>query len=208
MDSDNFLIAVAVVAVVLSVVGLSFSYNSISSFQNILTGYVTENGTVNITIQSNTKINITHAVGDEGSKNINWGSGTISDPSYAFVCSNGTVEGGSWDPKSGGFIIENIGNVNVTLSVHSTKTIDDFLGGSGPDFLYNFSDYEAGSCRTWNAGYSDSTYVSFGTSPASICDDFAKEGTDKLRLDVCLKIPSGTSADEKFTTVVLTYDAI
>jgi hypothetical protein len=208
MDSDNFLIAVAVVAVVLSVVGLSVSYNSISSFQNILTGYVTENGTVNITIESNTRINITHAAGVEGSKAIDWGSITISDPAYAFVCTNGTVSGGGWDPISDGFIIENIGNANVTLSVHSTKSIADFLGGSNPDFLYNFSDYEAGSCRTWNAGYSDSAYVSFDTSAAPICDDFAKDGTDKLRLDVCLKIPSGTSANEKYTTIVLTYDAI
>jgi hypothetical protein len=209
MDSDNFLMAVTVIAVLVSIVGLSITYNSVSSFQNILTGYVTENGTVNITIESSTRINITHAAGTEGSKSIDWGSAVITDQDFAFVCTNGTVDGGEWTPISDGFIIRNIGNTNVTLGVHSTKSAADFLGGSGPDFLYNITDYTEGSCNDWSPSYINGDYVSFDTTSADICDDFGRDDpSDKLRLDVCLKIPSGATAEEKDTTIVLTYDAV
>ena len=52
MKSDNFLLVVAVVAVVVSIVGISVTYDSITSFQNMLTGFAVETGFVNVTLTS------------------------------------------------------------------------------------------------------------------------------------------------------------
>lgn len=214
MKSDDFLLAVAVVAVVVSVVGVSMTYNSVSDFQNILTGYFIEEGYINVSLTSNAAINISSAAGDSGNKTINWGGGTVTELTNHATLSTagaGSVVNGSWGVKGGGFIIDNIGNENVTLAVSADGDADAFLGGStggGPLFQYNMTDSMANSCNSWVGGF-ENTWKNFTTSPITVCNNFSKVDTlDQLRLDVKLVIPDDADPGDKSATVTLTYSAV
>ena len=56
----------------------------------------------------------------------------------------GNVSGGNWT-KDTGLIIENIGNVNLTLNLSGTKTAAQFIGGTNPRYRRNISS-DASSC--------------------------------------------------------------
>lgn len=210
MESDNFLLTVAVIAVLVSIVGLTTTYNSINTFENLLTGYATEYGAVNITITSTTSINITHAGGTEGLKNIDWGSGTVdTGKTYAILSSNNTIYQGSWGAKNGGFIVVNIGNTNVTLNITSDVDADDFIGGDTvtPLFQYNVSNYVADSCLIWNV--TEATYYDFPKTATGdlVCSNF-QTSPDQLRIDVLLRIPDNSLTDARNAHVLLIYEAV
>ena len=211
MDSDSFLLTIAVIAVVVSVIGVSMTYNSISTFQNILTGYATEEGFVNVSIESSVLINITSANASVGSKTLDWGNGSVSSGQvYAVLASNGTrTNVNDFDQIDQGFIIRNLGNVNVTLNVSSTYNADSWLG-AGSEFQYNFSNYVAGSCGTWNSDYTVLTYQDFTTAATTggICDNF-QSGSDRyLRMDVLIGFPNTVPAANYDNTVTLTYETV
>ena len=128
MEQDNLLLIVAIVAVSVAIVGVGITYNYVNVFNNLLTGFVVENGTVNVSIQTTASINITSANGTAG-KMLDWGAGAFSPGvNYVTLISNGTVIGGSWGNITEGFIVENIGNVNVTVQISSSSNAADFLG--------------------------------------------------------------------------------
>jgi len=200
MDNDNLMLTVAIVAVALSIVGFATTYNSLSSFQNHLTGFATqENGTINVSVQLSASINITHAEGVEGSKNINFSSGAITDPSFGYLYTNGTQVGtdNGFAIPSEGFRIRNIGNQNVSLNVSLDQTADEFYDTSGGDIYYNLSSLASSgnSCANWEAGV-ENTYTSFTTTPTSVCTNFLSDDAgaeqDLLQMDIGLKIPSAT----------------
>ena len=202
MKSDSVLVTIAVVAVLASFAGLLVNYGSFSNFNNLFTGFATENGTVNVSIGTSTLINITSANGTAGSS-LNWGGGTITDPDYAFLVSNGTVPGGQWPIIDEGFIIQNIGNTNVNLSVYSTDDAASFIGKANAWFQYNLTNYETGSC---SGLVNEGVFTNFTTSEVNVCQNFLYGDADTLRMDILLKIPSDAT-DTHSTTVVLSYEA-
>jgi len=214
MDNDNLMLTVAIVAVALSIVGFATTYNSLSSFQNHLTGFATqENGTINVSVAQTASINITHAEGVEGSKNINFSAGSISDPNFAYLYTNGTQRGSSgFAVPDEGFRIRNIGNQNVSLSVSLDQTADQFYDTGGGDLLYNLTSMatSGNSCASWQGGV-ENTYTSFATSPSLVCSNFLADDAaaeqDLLQMDIGLKIPSATVGD-KGGVVILTYTGI
>jgi len=213
VKSDNLLMTLAVIAILASFVGFITTYNSVSSFKNYLTGFATENGTVNVSITSLASINITHAEGVSGSKNINFSAGSISDPSFAYLYTNGTQRGSTgFAVPSEGFRIKNIGNQNVSLSVSFSKSADTFYGTGGGDLYYNLTSMATSgdSCFSWQGGV-ENTYVAFTTTPTAACTNFlsddASANRDTLKMDIGLKVPSATLGD-KGGIVILTYSAI
>jgi len=207
MKRDSIIVTIAVVAVLASFVGLLMNYGSLSNFNNLFTGFAvdTEEGTVNVTITTQTSINITSANGTAGSKALNWGTGTFTTAGQpAYLISNGTlVNSNGWDQVDSGFIIENIGNTNVNLTVKASSNAATFIG-IGAEFQYNLTDSEAGSCvgGLTAAG----VYTEFTTSDVTVCSNFtAAEASDELRMDILLMVPS-TATGSKETTVVLSYE--
>ena len=181
-SSGNLFLTVAVIAFVASFGWVFFTLSESGKF----TGFSTSksNATVNVTVNSVTAINFT-------TNNINFGAGYVN-PGSANVTldtSTGTTTGGTgFTANSVGFVLENIGNTNVTLNISSGKTAASFLGGSNPQYLYNLSDIEAGSCLSYP---SNSTFQTFLTGGGNLtCGNFQfKTSADTVRIDVRLVIP-------------------
>ena len=209
MQQDNLLLSVAIAAVIIAIVGVGVTYNSVSTFNNFLTGFATENGTVNVSVESSAEINISSAGGTDGTI-LDWGTGTFdSGINYATLVSNGTVVGGTWDTVSEGFIVDNVGNVPVNLSIYSTANGATFLGSNVNGvglFQYNITNIEAGSC-TDDATYTLGTWESFTTSAVNVCNDFENADPDQIRIDILLGIPSGGNLGALTNTMVLSYEA-
>ena len=210
MNSDSLLLTVAVVSVIIVLASVGFTYNSISTFRNFLTGFATEEGHVQVEIISAAAINITSAGGEVGSKTINWGPGAVAAGSdFAILATNGTVENAdptyTWTTINGGFVIQNIGNVNVTLSVTSINATD-FIGGTNPLFQYNITNTKPNSC-TFDLGIVESEYIDFSDIATPVCTSFSSNpDNDTINMDVLLKIPRDAPPGALDTTVTLTYE--
>ncbi len=209
MNQDNLLLIVAIVAVGITIIGLSVTYNSLSVFNNFLTGFAfTENGTVVLTIDTRAEINITSANGTAGSKSLDWGSGVFdAGAPYALLVSNGSVVGGTWPNVTSGFVVENVGNLNVTLSISSLDDASTFLGGTEPLFQYNITDSEDSSC-VFESGV-DGEWKNFTTVSTSVCTNFKFVDTnDEINLNILVKIPNDGKTGELTNTIVLAYEGI
>ena len=206
MKSDSVLVTIAVVAVLASFAGLLMNYGTFSNFSNLFTGFATNEttGTVNVSIGTSALIEIVSANGVEDSTELDWGSGTVTDPSYALLVTNGTSTGGSWDPLTEGFIINNSGNVNVNLTVWAADDADSFIGGSGALFQYNLTNYIEDSCASGSHYFS--TFVDFSTTETAACDNFTYGSANQLRMDLLLLIPINADPTQKSTTVTLGYE--
>lgn len=209
MKSDNVIVTIAVVAVLASFAGLLMNYGNFSNFNNLFTGFATEEGTVNVTIDSTTSILIVSANGTEG-KALNWGEGAVdTNRPFALLVSNGTVVDGSWPVINEGFIINNTGNTNVNLTIQCNTNADTFIGGNDPEFQFNISNNLPNSCAAVAEGYTLGTYTDFLTTAVPVCDNFTSDdAADQLRMDVLVKIPSSAQGSETEATVTLNYEAV
>ncbi len=210
MKSENTLLIVAIIAVVVSMAGLYITYDSINLVRQKITGLATETGDVNITIESQASINITSAGGSGGSKKVDFGSGYVTaGKDYATLATNNTmVDGTDWNSVDGGFIVENIGNVNVTVAIHSDHNAAGFLSGTSPLYQYNVSSTDAGSCN-YTTGYAGNVYEDMTDSVVTICDVFQNGGTiDEMRIDILLRVPSDSKTGALTETVTLTYSQV
>jgi hypothetical protein len=203
MNSDDLLLSVAVVAVVVSLLGMGMTYYSIDSFKKTwLTGFAT--ATVNLTVESNLAINFTTDL-------IEFGSGQV-DPGISNATLDtaaGTVTNGNWTEVTQGFVLENIGNVDCNLSFKTGKTAGNFIGGAsagGPQYKWNATNSEAGSCvnssATALAVWNDWNTTGTGTK---ICNIFYANNTkDTIRIDIFLLIPEDSKTGVLTDTVTAT----
>jgi hypothetical protein len=188
MKTENVLLVLAAIAVIVSGVGAIFTYYSIAS--SSLTGYVTATGTVNITILSQAMINFSV-------NNINWSTGMVTNaPGNATLVTTGANNtGGNWTNITQGFIIENIGNVNVSINLTADQNATQFIGGTNPLYQLNITNNEPGSCNNasnfnislgqWYNVTTLSTWGIFACSNLSFGDT-----NDTIRVDVKLVVPS------------------
>lgn len=187
MSSQNALFAIAAIVLVVAALSLGFTYYSISSFkQGFLTGHVTANGTIYINITSSAAINFSTSV-------ISWGNGSLTAGStYANLStSTGTVTGGTWVPVAQGFVVDNIGNINLSVTVLAGKTNATFIGGTGPRYKYNITNVEAGSCVNATGFNLGEFYDTNITSPGTYaCSNLSYvDSRDSIRIDIFLGIP-------------------
>ena len=219
MKSENIILFIAAFAALSALLSAGFTYYSASSFkEGIITGLASQtNGTVNITVNTLLSINFTN-------NTINWGGGTFnagSTRANLTTAQGGTVSavGGTWSIAiesngSGGFIIENVGNVNATLHVATGKSAATFLGGTTPAYMFNVTNSDAGSCLNNTGGIGNITNSASGgliplgyfydvntTIPGTpICGRFQfTDSSDSIRIGVHLSIPydgiNGTLTD-------------
>ena len=187
MKSENFMLTVAIITMLISALSLGFTYFSVNSFkQNILTGYtITTNGTIYINITSQESFNLSTAT-------INWGVGRVnaSDVQAFLDTSQNSVVNGTWTPVSSGFVLENTGNVNLSISIKSGKVASTFIGGTNPVYQMNVTSNEASSCINVT-GYNLSFYVDVNnTGGWSVCSNLSYIDTaDTIKVDVRLIVP-------------------
>ncbi|MGD9276422.1 MAG: hypothetical protein PVJ67_04570 [Candidatus Pacearchaeota archaeon] len=198
MKTTDALMLVAVVAVALSTVNLIITVNKIGDFK-ILSGFVTDTGVANLTIQSNVNVNFTTA-------NITWGTGYVNStlPS-AELTTQGIMNGTGWNNVTSGLILENIGNENVNLTLYASKAALAFLGSATAVFEWNTTEAEAGSCPTL-LNITDWTTVTTAMQPA--CDNFTFDTTDTIEIDLRVVIPEDASVGDKGVTITANAETL
>lgn len=223
MKSENILVFIAALAAFSAIFSAGFSYYSLSSFRDTwVTGYAfsTANATINLTVGTLLSLNFTN-------RSILWGTGYVNDgqsqanlTTRANVASVSSV-GGSWAITAAnganGFVLENIGNVNATIHLRTTKNSTQLLGGTSPVYQFNVSVVESGSCLNTTHGttaggigglttlavFQDVNTSSPGTP---ICGVFRyTDSADTLRVDVHLQVPYDSLQGNLSDTFVMAY---
>jgi hypothetical protein len=208
MKTDNFLLIVAVIAVAISVLGAGLTYNYLTSFRNKLTGFATDTGTVNLSVESTVAINFTTDI-------INWGSGQVNaGQANATLNTAGgatNVTNGNWTGNTAGFILRNIGNKNATVNLSFGTDAAGLLGGTSPKYEFNVTD-QAGftSCFNSTGGTGNLGYLGLfqtaNTTVSVICSSFPYTDTnDTLRIDIKVIIPSDSKTGALSDTITATF---
>ncbi|MFA5105953.1 MAG: LamG domain-containing protein [Candidatus Micrarchaeia archaeon] len=108
---------------------------------------------------------------------------------------SGNVTGGDT-----GFLVENQGNVNVSITVASDKNAAGFIGGSAPLFRMFGSESEAGSCPGINQSMQD-----LGTASITVCPSLAfNDASDRIWAYVLVKIDSDSPPQTSTATLTFT----
>jgi hypothetical protein len=205
-NADSVLLVLAIAAVLVSAVGAGVTYNNLGmQKETLLTGFATttDNATVNITILSSIAINFT-------TDSINFGAGRHDiGATNATLVTIPTVNntGGNWTNVTSGFVLENIGNLNVSIYLMTGKSAATFLGGTGPEYQYNVTPInDAGSslaaygtsCMNVStlSLWRDVNNTQLGSNRDQegtyVCRNFSYQdtNTDTLRIDLRLVVPS------------------
>jgi hypothetical protein len=184
MKREDIVLLAVFLAMIAAVVGLAFTlYSTKGGISGYATG--TSIGSANLTVESAVEINFTNAT-------INWGSGRVNTgKTYAILDSEGTVFQGNWTNQYAGLALENIGNINVTINLKTSKNAASFIGGTNPSYLWKITNLEPGSCNaTSNATYGWNTYANVSTTNIMYCSPLQYlDDKDIIEIDVNLTIP-------------------
>jgi hypothetical protein len=195
MQRDNLLLLLSIVAVVAAVGASAYTYYSVGSLLGI-TGLVTT-GDAELSIPSNIIINVSTFT-------INWTEGQVDEgETYATLdTSNNLTTNGNWTAMGTGFIIDNVGTVNVSLEFRAGKSAAAFIGGAGPAYQWNLSNMEANAC-TAGTGNSLGEFNDTNTS-WMLCDPFDFiSSADQVELDLNLTIPEDSAPGVKEDTITV-----
>ena len=188
----NVIAVVSFISIIIILVNITVVFIKVSDLKKEMTGKVS--GYVNLSITSSVAINMTR-------DSVDWGSGRVDSGStnttlYTQGDANASVSNGNWSNSSAkAFVVENIGNVNVSLSLRNTNNASDFFAsasGSNQEYKLNMSNKEPGSCsgdllNIWT----DVNKTSGGTK---YCNQFSSlETKNEVFIDVWLKVPYDAS---------------
>ncbi|MCX6706860.1 MAG: hypothetical protein NT001_01825 [Candidatus Woesearchaeota archaeon] len=222
LSSNNTLAILLLLVVAISLGGTLVSLNRLKGLEaaSPVTGMALYTATagVNITITSTTAINFT-------TNYVNFGTGTVNGTcGYCNMytnnhsvanfssCCNGFANTAS---ASSGFILENIGNMNVSIGMNSTNNAVTFIGGTtspGPQFRMKVTENETYSCAnvtygpasglnaTWN-----NTFGDVPTTETEICARLRPDASmDELRIDINMTIPDNSMTGLRTDTLSAT----
>jgi hypothetical protein len=188
--------AFGIFAIVLFVIALiTFVFTISEGITGNASGYV------NITVFSRLSINVTTDA-------VQWGNGSVdageTNATLYTSQTSSSVSRGNWTADPNAIVIENIGNVNTTISLQASINASGLFGAVGEqEYKWNVSDKEPGACNGGDATL-DVWADANNSGAVKYCDDFDyQDGTDEIYLDVLLTVPYNTT---NFTTEV--YDTI
>ena len=173
---DNALMIVAIIAVGFAFVNLMTTIDKFRDIQS-LTGYATDTGIANLTILSTASINFT-------TFQIQWGEGYINTTAtIANLSTDGLNSGQGWNNVTDALILENIGNVNVSINLSADKNAATFVGGTTPAFQWNVTNND--TSKTCDPGINISSYPAVDTTMQVACTNMGWESTmDSLEIDL------------------------
>ena len=226
--SNQTLGILLVAAIALSLIGTFVTVTKIGQQPTIrLVGYApaTDTGTalVNLTVDQILDVNFTTA-------SIDWGIGSV-DPgeincTLDTTASNSASCSGFSERNGGSLVIENIGNVNVTLNVSFDKNAPSFIGGTSPGWEFEWQCNEANSCRNttssnacgattldaniapWGGEMNSATFSQINATSVSdyvVCPNFDyAENTDTVKLDFKAIVGADSFTGNLSTTITAT----
>ena len=149
-NNNNLLAVLAIFVVVLSLISFGVTLYKFNQFKEQITGYAS--GYVNLTVTTATSINMSD-------DRVNWSGGTVNanEPNATLISyGNGAavVTRGNWSTDGvDAMIVQNIGNVNCSLTIQSSKNASRLLGsvsGTNESFQWNVTNKDANSCINFN----------------------------------------------------------
>ena len=210
-DISNRTLAVFLITAI--VVSLGATLGVLNKLSSGPTGRATtDQGNVSLRVATEASIILNQAI-------VDFGSGFVNNTNPGCT-NNATLEAAAAYADSGGtdcwtatetptsLLLENDGNVNVTLDVTGPNVIQFFTHSvegayadySSNDFEYNLSwkvrDDEAGACNEVGDAGAASSYRPFTGSSQNVCDNLdyyvaaGPDGQDEIAIDVEVKIPS------------------
>jgi hypothetical protein len=174
----NILLTLSCIAAIVTFLILIITLNKFG----IITGQATDTGEANLTIQEQASISFLVS-------QVNWGSGAlIEGETDGLLNSEGGQENVTdFTNITEGLVIQNDGNVNVSLNISSSDNASTFIGGTNPDFEWKASNNETGSC----VGGIQSGLTAYTNVPATlnqhvlVCNDLLYNNlNDTIRLDL------------------------
>jgi hypothetical protein len=196
MKKDNFIFIIALIIFFFSIYSFFKVFDRLEN--EILTGRATDSSMINITISPVALINFTIS-------SVDWGAGAIeSNSSYAIIDTRGNITNGTWDPVSSGFVIANIGNVNLSLSFSSLHNADTFLGGTAPSYMYMISNNQDGSCLP-SFGFDLNEYHEFPIAGNIIPICYILRPNRSITFDIKLKIPDNSLLGNLSDTITVSF---
>jgi hypothetical protein len=180
---------------------------SLVNFGMVLTGNVTT-GIVNITVETSAAINFTTFL-------IEFGSGAVA-PAQANATLDtsagvNNVTNGNWTGNTQGLILENIGNINVSVNLTATKNATEYIGGASPLFQFNVTNNETGSCLNSSGGTDGlnlGNYSNLTSATSFVCGKLRyPQASDTIRIDIKLVVPSDSFTGILTNTVTATATA-
>lgn len=154
---------------------------------------------VNVTIMSLSSLNFTI-------NSVDFGSGSVYlNSSSASIDTIGNVIGGNWTPVSQGFIVENMGNTNLSVFLKSEKNAAEFLGGTNPGYYYMINNFEMNSCTQTSimmGSWISVNKVGYGDN---ICNNIQyADLNDSIRVDLRLVVPSDAIRGSRSDVLTIT----
>ena len=207
MELTNQTLAIFLVtAIVVSVLGTIISSDELGV--KLATGYVPY-GNASAHVQVTTTTSISFVV-----SSLDWGTGSVNSTSSDQNCTlitnvtNNLTDCNGFNTGVNPLILQNDGNTNVSVVLRSNATAQQFIGADavagGPQFMWNISNNETGSCVTPNASLA--TFTSVSTTDTQICDVLdAIDTKDSMKINIKLNLPFTTPQGDK--TAVLTATA-
>lgn len=195
-EISNKTLAVIVVAAI--VVTLGSTALILRMGAPVVTGMATESGTAEFNITSVVSIRMVDNL-------INWGDGAVdAGEDYAWVDSEGNSGNDTAAPfttQSNGLIVENDGNVDVNLTVASSKDASTFPGGDATNRDFEWKIKNPGT-RDNTGTCAISTYADVATTNTSACSNLTSEDSgDRVELDLYVQIPSDVAPGSQSTTI-------
>jgi hypothetical protein len=194
MQKDNFILIIAIVVVALALFNLTFNLTK-------FTGYVSDTGDVNLTVETATSINFSNSA-------INWGAGKVNvGETNATLDTEGSVDKGNWTTVTTGLIIENIGNINVSIDLKTGKNASSFIGGTGPGYSWKIQNNETDSC-SHNETTLEDVYNTTSLTDIRACGNFSHEAdNNQIVIDINITVPSDSLKGARTDTITATATA-
>jgi hypothetical protein len=204
--SNNKLIAVAIVALLVSVGGTWMTIGALTgrSAQDA-TGYG------NLTISSLTAIqlNAGYQSIDLGAGNVD-GWAAIGHVYTANATSAANCQGCNWTIQNNNANIQvvNTGNTYLNVTILSNTTAAALFGGTGPVLEYNVTEHNATACSAGTGSFAGGAFIPFSTTNKThVCTKLCPANNDSLNISFHFGIPADAAAGAKTLNVTF-YAAV
>ena len=131
METNKLLSLLAVVAVAIALTNVAITMVRMSDLKEQITGFATDTGYVNISVETEVSINFTNS-------SLNWGSGVVAGGQTNATLTTtedqpASVVRGNWSTANAtALVLVNLGNINATLDLLASANGSDlFASKSG-----------------------------------------------------------------------------
>jgi len=209
---SSVLTIITVVVVLVTLVNFSLTLMKISDLRKTISGLASDAGYVNLTVESLASLNFSFPEVNFGSGKVDLGVTNATLQTDTDACTDG-----NWTFSGQKLILDNIGNVNLSVNLSAGASAASFIGGAsagGPLYQWNISMMpgETWACRndseTSTSGTTQGLDLYEGTSTAAtamVCHPLMYvANNNSIRIDFYLRVPEDSLKGALVDTITAT----